>query len=273
MNVPIETHQLLKKVSAERSLHIHMKIPSYESEKKRAHMQRFLSENAPQGVLQAMYWLDGKTGGVRSKPNVNTLSWGMAKASEGHILVDVNVGVETLCILRSSGPDGNELADKVCDRVNLWDYITMELATEEEKAIQQDWQGAVEPLIPSRIPGPLRNLRSRFKMAFFRVSYGMHTPKKEDDYEAQEAVLQRLLTRWPGLWLTGTKEVRQAVVLKYRQQATEVWLQVALEAENLGCQVAGFWQNEPIIECKANEDAADFKRQLEDTVYKLMSNP
>ena len=273
MNISVESLQLLEKVSANRVLHLDAsKVPRYESVRKQEHMQRFLRENAPEGVLRAEYWLDGKTCGVRSKPNLQNLNHALFKASEGHVLVEVNTNVETLCCLRSSGTDGNELADRVThDRVNLWDYITMELVTEEEKAIQRDWQGALEPLLPSRISGPLRTLRQYFKVQFFRGSYGIHPPRGDEDYAVQEAVLQRLIARWPGLWLTGTKEEKQAVNLKRRLHAATVWLQVALKAEQQGCQVVGFWMDEPIIECPVSINASEVKYYLENEAFGMLS--
>ena len=53
----------------------------------------------------------------------------------------------------------------------------------------------------------------------------------------------------------------------YPAKAATVWLQVALKAEQQGCQVVGFWMDEPIIECPVSIDASEVKYYLENEAY------
>lgn len=267
MNVSVEGLRLLETVSKRGVCVDASKVPAYLTEKRREHALRLLKEKAPLGQIQKVrYSLDATTGNIRSYPILNTLSYEVFVASEGHALVDVSVGVEVLCCLRDSGPSGNELADKVVvDRVRLWDYMAAELATDGEKEYIDDGMK------------PSRAFRQAIKRQSFGSLYGMRPSLKweetEEEVAFQRGVQDRILTRWPGLFLEGGKETRQAAVRRRHLHGSCVWLEVACEAERLGCHVMGFWMNEPIIECPLGMSESALAQRLVDYTYNLLRRP
>ena len=256
---------LLEKVSEERSVRVDAsKVLRHLTEKRREALLRFLREHAPEGVLRADYWLDAQTGVIRSRPNMmHLIPHKMFVSSDGHALVDLRMGVETICCLRDSGQDGNELADKaIVDRVRLWDYMAAELATDAEKEYVNEGMA------------PSGDFRNAVKTQVFGSLYGIR-PSTSLGYTAEEAARQRavqvcLLARWPGLWLGGTQDEKKAVIRKRRLQESQVWLQVACEAERLGCRVVGFCFNEPVIECPLGMSETAMTQQLTDYTYGLL---
>lgn len=268
MNVSYEGLLLLEKVGQSRGVCVDAsKVPLHLSEKRREHALRLLKEKAPTGqIWKVKYSLDAATGNIRSFPVLQSLPHEVFVASEGHALVDVNVGVEVLCSLRDSGPDGDDLADKVVlDRVRLWDYMAAELATEAEKEATD--KGTV----------PTKDFRNLVKRQSFASLYGMRPSLKWEETEEEVVrnrdVQGRILARWPGLWLAGDKEARQVAIRRRRLQDSWVWMEVACEAERLGCRVVGFWMNEPIIECPLGMSESALAQRLVDYAYGLLRRP
>lgn len=255
VNLSVDGLHLLEKVSAERVLHVDpSKVPSYENPKKREKHLQFLRENAPDGTLRVEYWLDGKTGGVRSRPNLQILSYDVITASGGHALVDMQAMVELVVALQDSGASGTRLANWVLsERRSVWDLLVKEFGDEDGLT-----EGSPE----------WKALRQTIKMAVWLAMYG---GKHLAGEKGVEAMLQRVVAKYPDLYLKGTKEEKQAALRGRRLRGAGVWLEVALEAERQGCRVVGFWCDEPVVECPVGGTTISVvQKQLEDKAYGLL---
>lgn len=259
LDVPVESLLLLERVSKGRGVCVDpSRVPEYARAMKREYTLQFLREHAPDNVIRVKCWLDVEAGVLRSKPTLHLVPSAAIVASEGHTIVDAGVNIELLCCLRDSGSDGNDLADKVViDHVSLWDYMAAELATDADR----DNRGVVGAAF-----------RDDVRREVFRSLYGARPPAWQSITEAARFrdIQGRVLSRWHELWLEGSRDTKRLAMCRRRLQAALVGLEVAREAERLGCCVVGFCFNEPIIECPSSADVLDVQSKLKSEACRLL---
>jgi hypothetical protein len=270
VDVQVEWLRLLERVSEdERGLRVDASQvetgPMYRAatEKKRAMARRWFTQNAPTregdvGVVHPRYWLDARSGRVQSRPSTALLYYDVFVASPGTVLVEPRVGVELASCLRDAGPAGVALADRVANRANLWSELAAEFGAEE---------GSPD----------FKQRRNEVKREVFRMLYGMRPSGKwgesPEEVASQRELAAQIEARYPGLLLRGSPEEKRAVIARRQLLASGTWLEVALEAERLGCRVAGFWMSEPLLEVESSATTSvdAVKEKLEDYAYGLIA--
>lgn len=243
----IEQIRLLDRVSQKGIVHVDAtRIPKHISERKQAKQQQWITTHAPNGTVRPKYHWDASSGRIQCFPNLLLLSYEDFTPAEGNVLFDLRIPVEIVVHLQDAGHPG--MVDLILqNRTDWWAALTEEMLTPYEKE-----QG-------------IKPWRQALKIAVFRALYGARPDTPEE-----EAMLARVLHRWPNVLLKGTKDEKRALIVRRNLRATEVWLDIALEAEKQGCLVPGFWMSEPLLEVPATSDVDGMKAKLTDYGYGLL---